>query len=345
MSPAGRKPLHNPRARHGYLGRSCSILAVGSYVPARVLTNADLEKMVATSDEWIRTRTGIRERRLAAPDEATSDLAAKAALKALHNAGVAPEAVDLIITATVTPDMPFPSTSCLVQEKIGARRAAAFDIEAACSGFIYGLEIGQQFVMSRTCETVLVIGAEKLSTIVDWTDRNTCVLFGDGAGAAVLQHRPGAHGLLTTCLGADGGKGDVLCVPGGGSRQPSSVETVNGRQHFIRMDGRETFKCAVQAMYAAAREALDRCELDISRIACVIPHQANRRIIDAVAERLGARPEQVYVNVDRYGNTSAASVAIALDEAVATGRVRRGDLILLVVFGAGFTWGAAIIEW
>lgn len=345
MSSASRKPLHNPRARHGYLGRSCSILAVGSYVPARVLPNVELEKMVATTDEWIRTRTGIRERRLAAPDEATSDLAAQAALKALRNAGIAAEAVDLIITATVTPDMPFPSTACLVQEKIGARRAAAFDVEAACSGFIYGLEIGQQFVMSRTCETVLVIGAEKLSTIVDWTDRNTCVLFGDGAGAAVLQHRPGAHGLLTTCLGADGSKGHVLCVPGGGSRLPSSIETVHGRQHFIRMDGRETFKCAVQAMYAAAREALDRCGLDISRIACVIPHQANRRIIDAMAERLGARPEQLFVNVDRYGNTSAASVAIALDEAVAAGRVRRGDLILLVVFGAGFTWGAAIIEW
>lgn len=345
MSPASRKPLHNPRARHDYLGRSCSILAVGSYVPARVLTNADLEKMVATSDEWIRTRTGIRERRIAAPDEATSDLAAKAARKALANAGLAPEAVDLIITATVTPDMPFPSTACLVQEKIGARRAAAFDIEAACSGFIYGLEIGQQFVMSRTCETVLVIGAEKLSSIVDWTDRNTCVLFGDGAGAAVLQHRPGAHGLLTTCLGSDGSKGNVLCVPGGGSRLPSSIETVQARQHFIRMDGRETFKNAVQAMYAAAREALDRCQLDVSRLACIIPHQANRRIIDAVAERLGARPEQLFINVDRYGNTSAASVAIALDEAVSAGRIRRGDLILLVVFGAGFTWGAAIIEW
>ncbi len=345
MSSAPAAPLANPRARHGFQGRSCSILAVGSYVPARVLTNADLEKMVATSDEWIRTRTGIRERRLAAPDEATSDLAAHAARRALASAGVAPEAVDLIITATVTPDMPFPSTACLVQKKIGARRAAAFDIEAACSGFIYGLEIGQQFVMTRTCETVLVIGAEKLSSIVDWTDRNTCVLFGDGAGAAVLQHRPGAHGLLTTCLGADGSKGNVLCVPGGGSRLPSSLETITARQHFIRMDGRETFKHAVQAMEAAAREALRRCHLDISRIACVIPHQANRRIIDAVAERLGARLEQVFVNVDRYGNTSAASVAIALDEAVASGRVRRGDLILLLVFGAGFTWGAAIIEW
>jgi 3-oxoacyl-[acyl-carrier-protein] synthase-3 len=345
MTASSGKTFKNPRARHSYLGRACSITSVGAYAPPCVLTNGDLEKMVATSDEWILTRTGIRERRMAAPDEATSDLAAKAALKALANGGVAPEQVDLIITATVTPDMPFPSTACLVQEKIGARRAAAFDIEAACSGFIYALEIGQQFVMTRTYETVLVIGAEKLTSIVDWTDRNTCVLFGDGAGAAILQHRPGAHGLLTTCLGADGSKGNVLCVPGGGSRVPASVESVNGRRHFIQMDGRETFKNAVQAMYAAAQEALARCDLDISRIACVIPHQANRRIIDAVAERLGARPEQLFVNLDRYGNTSAASVALALDEAVATGRIRRGDLILLVVFGAGFTWGAAIIEW
>ncbi len=345
MSPRSASPFKNPRARHSFQGRTCSITSVGSYVPERVLTNADLEKMVATSDEWIRTRTGIRERRLAAPDEATSDLAAQAARRALANGGVAPEQVDLIITATVTPDMPFPSTACLVQQKIGARRAAAFDIEAACSGFIYGLEVGQQFVMSRTYDTVLVIGAEKLSTIVDWSDRNTCVLFGDGAGAAVLQHRPGAHGLLTVCLGADGSKGEVLCVPGGGSRQPPSLETVSGRRHFIQMDGRETFKNAVQAMHAAATEALARCELDISQIACVIPHQANRRIIDAVGERLGARPEQLFVNVDRYGNTSAASVALALDEAVSTGRVRRGDLILLIVFGAGFTWGAAVIEW
>lgn len=345
MTASPGKTFKNPRARHSYLGRACSITSVGAYAPSRVLSNSDLEKMVATSDEWILTRTGIRERRVAAPDEATSDLAAKAALKALTNGGITPEQVDLIITATVTPDMPFPSTACLVQEKIGARRAAAFDIEAACSGFIYALEIGQQFVMTRTYETVLVIGAEKLTSIVDWNDRNTCVLFGDGAGAAILQHRPGAHGLLTTCLGADGSKGNVLCVPGGGSRVPASVESVNGRRHFIQMDGRETFKYAVQAMHAAAQEALARCDLDISRIACVIPHQANRRIIDAVAERLGARPEQFFVNLDRYGNTSAASVALALDEAVATGRIRRGDLILLVVFGAGFTWGAAIIEW
>ena len=337
--------VKNPRALYDFKGRPCAITAVGSYVPERILTNADLERMVETSDEWIVSRTGLRERRVAAPDEATSDLAAKAALRAMERAGITGDQIDLIIVATVTPDMPFPSTACLVQEKIGARRAAAFDIEAACSGFIYALEIGQQFIQSRTYETVLVIGAEKLSSVTDWTDRNTCVLFGDGAGAAILQSRPDSHGLLTAYMGADGSKGSVLCVPAGGSRQPSSAETVQQRLHFIRMDGKETFKNAVQAMQGAALEVLRRCELDISEITCVIPHQANRRIIDAVGERLGIRADQLYVNVDRYGNTSAASVAIALDEAVASGRIVRGNLVLLMVFGAGFTWASAIIEW
>jgi 3-oxoacyl-[acyl-carrier-protein] synthase-3 len=232
-----------------------------------------------------------------------------------------------------------------VQKKIGAHRAAAFDIEAACSGFIYALEIGQQFIMSRTYNTVLVIGAEKLSSIVDWTDRNTCVLFGDGAGAAILQNRPNSHGLLTACMGADGSKADLLSMPGGGSRCPASTESVAAGLHYLRMDGKETFRNAVQAMNTAAQESLRRCELDISQIKCIIPHQANRRIIDAVAERLGARPDQFFVNLEKYGNTSAASVAIALDEAVELRNIQRGDLILLVVFGAGLTWGAAVIEW
>jgi len=345
MSGLSSKVVKNPRAKHGFQGRGCSITSVGSYVPARILTNAELEKLVETSDAWITTRTGIKERRIAAEDEFTSDLAAKAALKAMANGGVTAEQVDLIIVATVTPDMLFPSTACLVQEKIGARRAAAFDLEAACSGFIYGLEVGQQFIMSRTYDTVLVIGAEKLSSIVDWTDRNTCVLFGDGAGAAILQSRAKAHGLLTACMGADGSKGSLLCVPGGGSRCPATADSVARRLHYLRMEGKETFKNAVQAMYAAAREALRRCALDISQITCVIPHQANRRIIEAVGERLEVKPEQLFVNLERYGNTSAASVAIALDEAVAAGRFKRGDLILLIVFGAGFTWGAAVIEW
>ena len=327
------------------MGRTCSIAAVGSYVPPRVLTNGDLEKMVNTSDEWITTRTGIKERHLAAKDEYTSDLATRAALNAMQRAGVTAEQIDLIIVATITPDMPFPSTACLVQQKIGAVRAAAFDLEAACSGFIYALEIAQQFIMSRTYDTVLVIGAEKLSSIVDWQDRNTCVLFGDGAGAAILRNRPNAHGLLTAVMGADGTKSDLLFMAGGGSRCPASAESVASRLHYLRMEGKETFKNAVQAMQTAAEEAMRRCEIDISRIKCIIPHQANLRIINAVAERLGAKPEQIFVNLHKYGNTSAASVAIALDEAVQTGRVHHGDLILLIVFGAGLTWGAAVIEW
>ena len=335
----------NPRAQHDFVGRACSITGVGSYVPAKILTNADLEKMVETSDEWIITRTGIKERRQAAKDEFTSDMAAHAARRAMKMAGVTADQVDLIIVATITPDMPFPATACLVQQKIGARQAAAFDVEAACSGFIYALEIGQQFIMSRTYDTVLVIGAEKLSSITDWTDRNTCVLFGDGAGAAILQSRTGSHGLLTVVMGVDGTKSNLIHMPAGGSRCPASAASVAARLHYLRMDGRETFKNAIQAMQQAAEEALRRSELDISKIKCVIPHQANRRIIDAVGERLGATPEQLFINLDKYGNTSAASVAIALDEAVTSGKIQRGDLILLVVFGSGLTWGAAVIEW
>jgi 3-oxoacyl-[acyl-carrier-protein] synthase-3 len=340
------KKFNNPRARHNFQGRTCSILAVGSYVPERVLSNAHFAQLVNTSDEWITTRTGIKERRIAAKNECTSDLAAKAALRAMQRAGITPDQIDLIVLATITPDMPFPSTACLVQEKIGARRAVAFDIQAACSGFIFGLEVGQQFIMSRTYDTALVIGAEKLSSIVNWKDRNTCVLFGDGAGAAILRHRPAAHGLLTACMGSDGSRADLLCMPGGGSSCPASRESLAAGMHYLHMkDGKETFKSAITAMYTAATEVLRRCELDITQIKCVIPHQANRRIIDAVAERLGARQDQLYVTLHKYGNTSAASVAIALDEAVQSGRIQRGDLVLLIVFGAGLTWGAAVIEW
>jgi len=339
------RKFKNPRARHNFQGRTCSITGVGSYLPPKILTNAELEKLVETSDEWITTRTGIKERRVAAKDQFTSDMASEAAKRAMKMAGVSAEQIELIIVATITPDMPFPATACLVQQKIGARRAAAFDLEAACSGFIYALEVGQQFIMSRTYDTVLVIGAEKLTSIVDWTNRNTCVLFGDGAGAVVLQNRPNAHGLLTAVMGADGGKSNLIFMPGGGSRRPATVDTVAAKLHYLQMEGRETFKSAVQAMCSAAKEALQRCDLDISKIKCVIPHQANRRIIDAVSERLGTTPEQLFINLDRYGNTSAASVVIALDEAVASGKVRRGDLVLLIAFGGGLTWGAAVIEW
>lgn len=336
--------MTHPRTSRPHL-RTVSITGVGSYVPDRILSNADLEKLVETSDEWITSRTGIKERRIAAEGEATSDMATAAARKALERAGVSAAELDLIIVATITPDMPFPSTACLVQHRLGATRAAAFDIEAACSGFVYALDIGSHFVASHTYNTVLVIGAEKMSSVVDWTDRNTCVLFGDGAGAAVLQNRPAAHGLLTTCLGSDGAKAGLLEVRGGGSACPATAKSVSEGMHFLRMDGKETFKNAVNAMVTAATEALERCGLNITQIRCIIPHQANQRILSAVAERLGAGPDQVFSNVDRYGNTSAASVAIALDEAVGAGRINRGDLVLLVVFGAGLTWGAAVIEW
>ncbi len=345
MSDLPDKEFTNPRAEHGFMGRTCSISAVGAYVPERIVTNRDLEKIVDTTDEWITSRTGIKERRIAADDEATSDLGAKAALIAMERAGVTPEEIDFIIVATITPDMPFPSTACLIQQKIGAHRAAAVDIEAACSGFIYGLEIGQQFIMSRTYDCVLVIGAEKLSSIIDWKDRNTCVLFGDGAGAAILQHRPQAHGLLTACMGADGRKANILAMPGGGSLHPATEASVHDRLHYLRMDGKEVFKNAVTAMCRAAKEALKRCDITVDNIKCIIPHQANKRIIDAVGDRLKARPDQLFMNLDKYGNTSAASVAVALDEAVEQGKIERGDLILLVVFGAGLTWGAAVIEW
>jgi 3-oxoacyl-[acyl-carrier-protein] synthase III len=345
MSPSTKPKFKNPRAKFNFLGRTCSIAGVGSYVPEKILTNAELEKMVNTSDEWITTRTGIKERHIAAKDEFTSDLGARAALRAMEAAGVTAEDLDLIVVATITPDMPFPSTAALVQRKLGAHRAAAFDLEAACSGFIYALEVAQQFIMSRTYDTVLVIGAEKLSSIVDWEDRNTCVLFGDGAGAAVLRNRPNAHGLLTAVMGADGSKADLLFMAGGGSRCPATAHSVDARLHYLRMEGKETFKCAVQAMEMAANEALRRCEIDITRIKLVVPHQANLRIIEAVGKRLGAKPEQMFVNLHKYGNTSAASVAIALDDAVRSGRVQAGDLLLLVVFGAGLTWGAAVIEW
>jgi len=343
--PSKNVDFVNPRAALNLKGRTCSIVSVGSYVPDRCMTNADLEKLVDTTDEWITTRTGIRERRIAAEDQFTSDLAAEAATKALKKANISAESIDLIIVATITPDMPFPSTACLVQQKIGATRAAAFDLEAACSGFIYALEVAQQFIMSRTYDTVLVIGAEKLSSIVDWQDRNTCVLFGDGAGAVILQNRPESHGLLTACMGADGGKASLLSMPGGGSRHPATAQSLQDRLHFLRMDGKETFKSAVTAMHRAAKEALARCQIEISQIKCVIPHQANLRIMSAVADRLGAQEHQLFINVDNFGNTSAASVAIALDQAVEQGRIERGDLVLLVVFGAGLTWGAAVIEW
>lgn len=335
----------NPRARHGFRLRSCSITAVGSCLPERVLTNAELGKMVGEDGNWILARTGIRERRLAAENEFTSHLAAEAAQRALRNAGLGGDQIDLIVVATSTPDMLFPATACLVQAKLGARGVPAFDMRAAGAGFLHALETGRQFVATHAAERVLVVGAEKLSAVVDWCNRDTCVLFGDGAGAAVLEHRTGISGVLASCLGSDGGQANLLSMPGGGSRFPASQDSVLSGLHFLRMSGRKTFKQAVQAMTHAAREALSQSDLSISQIDCIIPHQSNRRIINALAERLGASPEQLFLNLETRGNTGAASIPIALDEAVQTRRIRPGDLVLLVAFGSGLTWGATVIRW
>lgn len=330
--------LHKPK-------RTVSIIGTGSYVPKRVLTNAELEKMVDTSDEWITTRTGIKERRIAAEGECTSDMATVAARAAMEQAGVTAEEIDLIIVATVTPDMAFPSTACFVQKNLGAKRAACFDISAACAGFLYALEMAQNFITSHAYETVLVIGAEKLSGIVNWEDRNTCVLFGDGAGAAILRHREGARGMISTSMGADGDYAEILSLPGGGCRYPITAENVDQRLNTIRMAGRETFKQAVMAMLSSAGDALAKAGLTTDDLACIIPHQANMRIIEAIAQRMEVSMDRFMVNLDRYGNTSAAAVAIALDEANRTGRMKQGDYILLVVFGGGLTWASSVIEW
>jgi len=337
--------MKQPRTRDPRPKRTVSIIGTGSYLPEKVLTNGALEKMVDTSDEWITTRTGIKERRLAADGEHTSDLAAKAALNALENAGISAEEVDLILVATITPDMFFPSTACFVQSKIGAKRAACFDVSAACSGFLYALEIAQQFITSHTYNTILVIGADKLSSIVDWNDRNTCVLFGDGAGAAVLRHRGGGHGVIATHMGSNGDLADILYIPGGGCRFPITAANVNERLNAIKMNGKETYKQAVTAMLTAAHTVLEASGLRADDLACIIPHQANLRIIEAIAERMGVPLERFMVNLDRFGNTSAAAVAIALDEASRTGRMRVGDYVLLVVFGGGLTWASSVIQW
>jgi 3-oxoacyl-[acyl-carrier-protein] synthase-3 len=338
------KPPH-PRTRHHLPKRTVSIIGTGSYVPERILTNAELEKSVDTSDQWIVTRTGIKERRIAEKDEHTSDLAAKAALAAIENAGIDANEIDLILVATVTPDMFFPSTACFVQSKIGAKKAACFDVSAACSGFLYALEIAQQFITSHTYNTILVIGADKLSSIVDWKDRNTCVLFGDGAGAAILRHRGGGHGVIATHMGSNGDLSDILYIPGGGCRFPIAADNLDQRLNAIKMNGKETYKQAVNAMLNAANTVLEESGLNYDDLACIIPHQANLRIIEAIADRMEVPLERFMVNLDRFGNTSAAAVAIALDEAHRTGRMKVGDYVLLVVFGGGLTWASSVIQW
>jgi 3-oxoacyl-[acyl-carrier-protein] synthase-3 len=322
-----------------------TITGTGMYVPDRVLTNHDLARMVETSDEWIRERTGIRERRIAAPDQASSDLALIAARRALDSAGLEPSALDHIVLATTTPDRFLPSCACTLQARLGANRAAAYDVFAACTGFIYGLSIAHGLIGTGQAGAVLVVGVETLSRIVDYTDRNTCVLFGDGAGAAVLRPCPPGEGLLSIRIQSDGELGDVLEVPAGGSRAPATAGTVESRSHFIRMRGKELFKVAVRSMEESLRSTLEASDLAAADLDLVIPHQANLRIIDALRERLDMPEGKVIVNIDRYGNTSSASIPISLDEVVREGRVKRGDHLGFVAFGGGATWGAAVMQW
>lgn len=321
------------------------IIGTGSYLPEKVLTNKDLENMVDTTDKWIVSRTGIRERRIAAEDQASSDLAVEASRKALEAAGMTADQLDLIIVATVTPDMMFPATACLLQDRLGAKKAAAFDLSAACSGFLYGIATASQFIQSGMYRYALVVGVDCLSKITNWEDRNTCVLFGDGAGAVVLGPVEEGSGFLSFELGADGSGGDLLKQPAGGSRLPASRDTVDGRLHTISMAGREVFKFAVRVMGNAAEEALAKAGMTKEDIDFLVPHQANTRIIDAAVKRFGLSEEKVIINLDRFGNMSSASIPVALDEALHQGRIKKGNTLVLVGFGGGLTWGAAVLKW
>ncbi|MBM4420918.1 MAG: ketoacyl-ACP synthase III [Chloroflexi bacterium] len=317
----------------------------GFYAPSRVMTNADLEKIVETSDQWITERTGIKERRIAAPDESTSTMATKAAERALAKAKLKPSDVELVIVGTASPDFVFPPVASLVQAALGATRAGAFDVGAACTSFVSSLAVASGMILGGAVRNALVIGAETLSRIVDWKDRGTCVLFGDGAGAVVLEASSASVGVQSTVLHGDGTKCDLLWVPGGGTKNPTGAEKLEARMHYIRMNGNEVYRSAVKAMAEAAEEAIAKANLTADDITLFVPHQANLRIIEGVAKRMRFPMERVFVNVQRYGNTSAASVPIALCEAVEAGRLKRGDKVLVAAFGAGFTWGASVLEW
>lgn len=324
--------------------QQAGILGLGYYVPPKKITNADLEKMVDTSDQWIVTRTGIKERRIASKDVASSDLGVEASRLAIKDAGLNPEDINLIITATITPDMFFPATSCIIQDKIGAKNAASFDINAACSGFVFGVVMAQQFINTGMYGNILVVGTEKLTSIVDWKDRSTCVLFGDGAGACVVGKSKDRN-IISSFMGADGSGGHLLNVPAGGSRLPATEETVKERLHFLKMEGNEVFKIAVRIMVEAANNAIAKVGLACKDIDLLIPHQANIRILMAVAKRLGLSEEKIFMNIEKYGNMSAASTAVALAEASEQGRIKKDDHIVLVAFGGGLTYGAAVIKW
>lgn len=326
------------------MNKKAGILGVGSYLPNKIVGNHYFESIMDTSDEWIKTRTGISERRIANENEVTSDLATKAALKAIECANLKPQDIDLIIVATATPDMTFPSTACIVQDNIGSNNAAAFDISAACSGFIYAMTIAKQFVENKVYKNVVVIGAETLSRVLDYSDRSTAILFGDGAGAVVVGNVEHG-GILSTYLGSDGSGGDYLNIPAGGSKLPATQQTIDNRLHTIKMAGNDVYKFAVRIMSEASIKALEQANLNTSDIDCLIPHQANIRIIEASAKRLKLGMDKVYINLNKYGNMSAASVPVALDEAYREGKINKGDNIVLVGFGGGLTWGSSVINW
>ena len=320
------------------------IIGLGMAVPPKVLTNADLEKMVDTTDEWIRSRTGIQERHIAEPGTTTSDLATLAGAEALQSAKLDPQELELLIVATTTPDMLFPSTSCLVQQRLGAKRAVCFDLSAACSGSVFAMITAQQYLLGGRYRNALVIGAEVLSSFIDWTDRSTCVLFGDGAGACVMTP-VSRGGILATDMGSDGSAAELLYMPGGGSKYPPSHQSVDQRLHFLRMNGTEIFKVAVRRMADSAKRVIQEAGIPAEHVECFIPHQANTRIIEAVAKWADLPIEKVYMNLQRYGNTSAASNLIALYEAVRDGVVKRDDHVVMVAFGAGLTWGSLLLQW
>lgn len=324
---------------------SVGISGIGSYVPDKILTNYDLSQMVETSNEWIVERTGIEQRRIADKDQAASDLATQAAVKALESANATPEEIDLIIVATATPDHIFPSTASLVQANLNATKAAAFDMSVGCSGFVYAIATGANFISSGIYKKVLVIGSEVLSKILDWEDRNTCVLFGDGAGAVVLEQCEDGYGILSYELGSDGKDGDVLIVPAGGSRLPASDHTVKERLHSIHMDGRDVFKFAVRIMEKASLIATEKAGLKVEDLDFLVPHQANIRIIDSALKKLNLSRDKACINLNKYGNMSSASIPVALDEAVRDGRIKKGQNLVLVAFGAGLTWGSLVIRW
>lgn len=321
------------------------ITGTGSYVPEKVLTNLDLEKFLDTSDEWIRARTGIAERHVAADDENTSDLATRAAERALEMAGVKPEELDCIVVGTITGDYPWPATACIVQANLGAVNAGAFDVSAACSGFLYALSTASDRIQAGNARKILVIGAEILTRIIDWEDRNSCILFGDGAGAVVLEAAEGDHGVLSTHLHADGKQLKLLYQPGFSTKIVPSAEALQNKDHFLKMQGNEVFKVAVRSLTDAGKEALAANNMTAADVSLFIPHQANLRILEATAKRLDLTDDRTYINVDRFGNTSGATIPIALDEVNRAGRLKEGDILLFNAFGGGFTWASALLRW